>query len=58
MAEPKNVPLETHTHKVAKSKPASNKLKEKICFTLKIHYFFAIIPSSRAKKVDKVFTVK
>ena len=50
MAEPKNVPLETHTHKVAKSKPASNKLKGKICFTLKIHYFFCNNPLEQSKK--------
>ena len=26
-------------HKIAKSKPTSNKLKEKNCFNLKMHYF-------------------
>ena len=34
-----NEPYETHIHKTAKSKPTSNKLKEKVCFTLKMHYF-------------------
>ena len=32
-------PQETHTHKTAKSKPTSNKFKEKICFALKMYYF-------------------
>ena len=28
-----------HIHKTAKSKPTSNKVKEEICFTLKMYYF-------------------
>ena len=32
-------PWETHIHKTKKSKPTSNKLKENVCFTLKMHYF-------------------
>ena len=39
--------LKTHIHKIAKSKPASNKLKEEICFILNMHY------SLEQKKVDK-----
>ena len=39
--------IKKHIHKTAKSKPTSNKLKEEICFILKIHY------SSKQKKVDK-----
>ena len=40
-------PQETHIQKTAKSKSTSNKLKEEICFILKIHY------SSEQKKIDK-----
>ena len=43
----KKTPQETHIHKTAKWKSTSNKLKEEICFILKIHY------SSEQKKVDK-----
>ena len=31
--------LRKRSLKIAKSKPTSNNLKEKICFTLKMHYF-------------------
>ena len=41
-----------HIHETAKSKATSNKLKEEICFTLKMHH------SSEPKKVDKVFLIK
>ena len=40
-------PQETHILKTVKSKSTSNKLKEEICFILKILY------SSEQKKVDK-----
>ena len=39
--------LRTHIHKIAKSKPTSNKLKEKNCFILNMHH------SLEQKKVDK-----
>ena len=40
-------PQETHIHKTAKSKSTKNKIKEEICFILKIYY------SSEQKEVDK-----
>ena len=43
----KKHPQETYIHKTAKSKSTSKKLKEEICFILKIYY------SSEQKKVDK-----
>ena len=39
--------VRTHIHKIAKSKPTSNKLKEKNCFILNMHH------SLEQKKVDK-----
>ena len=42
----KNTPRKTYTQN-SKIKSTSNKLKEEICFILKIHY------SSEQKKVDK-----
>ena len=32
-------PTKKYTEKAEKAKLTSNKLKEKICFTLKMHYF-------------------
>ena len=45
-----------HIHKTAKSKSTSNKLKEKNCFTLKIHYFYNNL--IRVKKVDRSISCK
>ena len=42
---------ETHIHKTAKSESTSNKVKEEICFILKIHYSSEY--SSEQKEVDK-----
>ena len=39
--------VKKHIHKTAKSKPTSNKLKEEVCFILKMHYL------SEQKKVNK-----
>ena len=39
--------IKKHIHKTAKSKPTSNKLKEEVCFILKMHYL------SEQKKVNK-----
>ena len=39
MAEMCKSAFKKHKHKTAKSKPTSNKLKEEICFTLKMQYF-------------------
>ena len=47
IAEMWKAPQETHIHITAKSKSTSSKLKEEICFILKIHY------SSEQKKIDK-----
>ena len=56
MVERQTRTLGNYTKK-AKSKPNSNKLKEKICFYFKNALFFAIILLEQ-KKVDKVFFVR
>ena len=51
VAEMSKSTLKTHIHKTAKSKPTSNKLKEEVCFILKIHY-------QSKRLINKVFLVK